>query len=36
MNEVEMLIGEAESKLRAAKILFENGEYSDAISRAYY
>ena len=31
-----MLIGEAESKLRAAKILFENGEYSDAISRAYY
>ncbi len=36
MTEVEMLIGEAESKLRAAKILFENGEYSDAISRAYY
>ncbi|GBE54436.1 hypothetical protein BMS3Bbin15_00589 [archaeon BMS3Bbin15] len=29
-----MLIGEAEFKLRAVKILFENGEYSDVISRA--
>jgi len=36
LNEVEMLIGEAESKLRSAKILFDNGEYNDAISRAYY
>ena len=36
MDEAELLIEEAESKLRAAKILFENGEYGDAISRAYY
>ena len=36
MDEAELLIGEAESKLDSAKILYENGRYSDAISRAYY
>lgn len=36
MDEAELLIGEAESRLRAAKLLYENGEYADAISRAYY
>lgn len=36
MDEAELLIKEAESKLMSAKILHENGRYSDAISRAYY
>jgi len=36
LDEAELLIEEAESKLGSAKILYENGRYSDAISRAYY
>lgn len=36
MDEAELLIEEAESKLESAKILYENGRYGDAISRAYY
>ena len=36
MEEVEILIRKAESKLNTAKILFEEGIYEDAISRAYY
>ena len=36
MDEAELLLSEAESKLSAAKLLLENGMYSDAISRAYY
>lgn len=36
MDEAELLLGEAESKLQSAKILCEKGSYSDAISRAYY
>ncbi len=36
MDETELLIKEAESKLMSAKILYEKGMYSDAISRAYY
>ena len=36
MDEVDLLVGEAESKLMAAKILHENRKYGDAISRAYY
>ncbi len=36
MDEVDLLIEKAESKLNSAKILFEKGMYDDAISRAYY
>jgi uncharacterized protein (UPF0332 family) len=36
LDEAEMLIEEAESKLESAKILYENGRYGDTISRAYY
>jgi len=36
LDEAELLIEEAESKLGSAKILYEKGRYSDAISRAYY
>lgn len=36
MEEVEILIRKAESKLNTAKILFEEEIYEDAISRAYY
>ena len=36
MEEVEILIRKAESKLNTAKILFEDEIYEDAISRAYY
>ncbi len=36
MDEAELLIEEAESKLGSAKILYENGRYGDAVSRAYY
>ena len=36
MDEAELLIKEAENKLSAAKLLLENGMYSDAVSRAYY
>ncbi len=36
MDEAELLIEEAESKIGSAKILYENGRYGDAISRAYY
>ena len=35
LDEAELLLNEAESKLSAAKLLLENGMYSDAISRAY-
>lgn len=31
-----MLLDEAESKLRSAKLLCGKGEYGDAVSRAYY
>ncbi len=34
-EEVEHL-GKADSRLRAAKLLLENGFYEDAVSRAYY
>ena len=36
MDEVNLLIEKAESKLVSAKILFEKGIFDDAISRAYY
>ena len=36
MDEAELLVEEAESKLRSARILYEKSEYGDAISRAYY
>jgi len=36
LDEGELLIEEAETKLRSARILYEKREYSDAISRAYY
>lgn len=36
MDEAHLLLEEAESKLRSAMILYEKGEYGDAISRAYY
>lgn len=36
MDEVNLLIEKAESKLVSAKILFERGIFDDAISRAYY
>ncbi len=36
MDEADLLIEEAESKLESAKILYKNGRYSDAVSRAYY
>jgi uncharacterized protein (UPF0332 family) len=36
LDEADLLLEEAESKLRSAKILHEKGEYGDAISRAYY
>lgn len=36
MREADQLIIEAESKLKSAKILFENRCFNDAISRAYY
>jgi uncharacterized protein (UPF0332 family) len=36
LDEVELLIKKAELKLTSAKILFDNGLYEDAISRAYY
>lgn len=36
MDEAELLIEEAGSKLESAKILHENNRYGDAISRAYY
>jgi len=36
LDETELLLGEAESKLRSARVLYVNSEYSDAISRAYY
>ncbi len=36
MDEVDLLIEKAESKLNSARILFEKGIYDDAISRAYY
>ncbi|MFQ5974718.1 MAG: HEPN domain-containing protein [Candidatus Hydrothermarchaeales archaeon] len=36
LDEAHLLLEEAESKLRSAMILYEKGEYGDAISRAYY
>ncbi len=36
LDEAELLIEEAESKLESAKLLYENGRHGDAISRAYY
>ncbi len=36
MYEADLLIEEAGYKLESAKILYENGRYSDAIRRAYY
>ncbi len=36
MDEADLLIEKAESKLKSAKILLEKGIYDDAISRAYY
>ena len=36
MNEVELLLKRAASKLSAAKVLFQAGYYDDAVSRAYY
>jgi len=36
LDEADFLIEKAESKLNSAKILFENGVYDDAVSRAYY
>ncbi len=36
MDEADLLTGEADIKLSSAKILYENGKYGDAISRAYY
>jgi len=36
LDEVNLLIEKAESKLVSAKILFEKGIFDDAISRAYY
>jgi len=34
--ELSQILMKAESKLKTAKIDFENGQYGDAISRAYY
>ena len=36
MDEKKILMENAYEKLEAAKILFENGFYADAVSRAYY
>ena len=36
MDEIDLLIEKAESKLNSAKILFEKEIYDDAVSRAYY
>lgn len=36
MDETEILMKNAYEKLEAAKTLFENGFYGDAVSRAYY
>ena len=33
---IKLRIKLAKEKLRVAKLLFENGEYRDVISRAYY
>jgi hypothetical protein len=35
LDEADLLI-EEESKLESAKILYENGRYGDAVSRAYF
>ena len=36
MNEVNLLFERARSKLSAAKMLFREGYFDDAVSRAYY
>ena len=36
MNEEELLLKRAASKLSAAKVLFREGYYDDVVSRAYY
>ena len=36
MNEVKLLLERAVSKLSAAKVLFREGYFDDAVSRAYY
>lgn len=36
LDDVKLLIKNSDEKLLAAKTLFENGFYGDAVSRAYY
>jgi uncharacterized protein (UPF0332 family) len=36
LNEEELLLKRAASKLSAAKVLFREGYYDDVVSRAYY
>ncbi|MFQ5887569.1 MAG: HEPN domain-containing protein, partial [Candidatus Hydrothermarchaeales archaeon] len=36
MDEIDILIQKAESKLQAGRVLLENQFYDDAVSRAYY
>jgi uncharacterized protein (UPF0332 family) len=36
LEEADRLLDRAQSKLESAQLLFDNGKYDDAISRAYY
>jgi uncharacterized protein (UPF0332 family) len=36
LDEVDFCLDEAEKRIEAAKILFSEGYYKDAVSRAYY
>ncbi|MEE8168364.1 MAG: HEPN domain-containing protein [Candidatus Hydrothermarchaeales archaeon] len=36
MTEWERHLGKAEEKFKSARILFEHGQYADAVSRGYY